>query len=72
VSTPRPRRPPRRGRRRAAIAAGFVVVFLAGLGLGGALEDGPPSGMQTLVRTLRPLPLVPAALRTVTVTTTPG
>jgi hypothetical protein len=46
-----------------------AVAFLAGLGLGEALENEPPSGTQTIVRTLRPLPLVPAAVSTVTVTT---
>jgi len=46
-----------------------VVVFLAGVGLGGALHDNPgTSGKQTLVRTLHPLPLVPVARKTVTVT----
>lgn len=48
-----------------AFAAG---VFAAGLSLGRALEEGPsPGGTQTVVRTLKPLPLPPATL-TVTVT----
>jgi hypothetical protein len=45
------------------------VVFLAGIGLGEALEDSPPAGTQTLVRTLAPLRLAPIVQRTVTVTT---
>ena len=46
-------------------------VFLAGVGLGKALHDNPDtSGTQTLVRTLHPLPLVPVAHNTVTVTVT--
>jgi hypothetical protein len=50
-----------------AIAA--VVVFVVGLAVGEAAHDNPaPGGTQTLVRTLRPLPLAPAALETVTVT----
>jgi hypothetical protein len=45
-----------------------VVVFAAGLALGQALQDNPsPGGTQTIVRTLRPLPLPPAR-ETVTVT----
>jgi hypothetical protein len=52
-------------------AAGIAVVFLAGVGLGQALHDKPDtSGTQTLVRTLHPLPLVPVAHNTVTVTVT--
>jgi len=50
-----------------AVAAAFVV----GIGVGEALHDNPkPGGTQTLVRTLKPLPLVPVARNTVTVTTT--
>jgi hypothetical protein len=67
VYRPRPRR--RRGRILLAIAAA-AAAFLIGLALGRALEDGPETGStQTLVRTLRPLPLPPAARETVTVTT---
>jgi hypothetical protein len=37
------------------------VVFAFGVALGQALHDNPkPGGSQTLVRTLRPLPLPPA------------
>jgi hypothetical protein len=44
-------------------------VFALGVGLGEALNDAPPgAGTQTLVRTLKPLPLAPAARQTVTVT----
>jgi hypothetical protein len=46
-----------------------VLVFLIGIGLGKALDDNPkPGGTQTVVRTLHPLPLVPVAQNTVTVT----
>jgi hypothetical protein len=56
-------------RRRAAVGAGLVLAFVVGTALGEALgEDSTPSGTQTLVRTLRPLPLAPAARETVTVT----
>ena len=49
--------------------AGVAVVFALGVALGEALHDNPkPGGTQTLVRTLEPLPLAPAALETVTVT----
>jgi hypothetical protein len=50
-----------------AIAA--LLVFAVGIGLGEALNDNPqPGGTQTLIRTLEPLPLAPAARATVTVT----
>ena len=56
-------------RRRVILAAVVVVVFALGVGLGQALNDNPqPGGRQTLIRTLRPLPLAPAARETVTVT----
>jgi hypothetical protein len=46
-----------------------AVAFVVGVALGEALgEDTTPSGTQTLVRTLQPLPLAPAARETVTVT----
>jgi hypothetical protein len=46
-------------------AAGFAV----GIAVGESLHDNPrPGGTQTLVRTLKPLPLAPAARETVTVT----
>jgi hypothetical protein len=48
---------------------GVIVAFVVGIALGQALqEDTPAGGTQTLVRTLRPLPLPPAARETVTVT----
>jgi hypothetical protein len=57
--------------RRALVAGAIVVVFVLGIAVGEAAHDNPkPGGTQTLVRTLRPLPLAPAALETVTVTTT--
>jgi hypothetical protein len=50
----------------------LVVVFAVGVAVGEALNDNPaPGGSQTLVRTLNPLPLAPAAQTTVTITTTP-
>jgi hypothetical protein len=56
-------------RSRLLLAAGVLVVFALGIGLGQALNDNPkPGGSQTLVRTLKPLPLTPAARATVTVT----
>jgi hypothetical protein len=56
-------------RRTLFVAAAAVVVFVVGIALGQALNDGSePGGTQTLVRTLRPLPLAPAARETVTVT----
>jgi hypothetical protein len=53
------------------LAVGGVVLFAGGVGLGQALDDNAEeSGTQTLLRTLHPLPLAPAARTTVTVTTT--
>jgi hypothetical protein len=53
-----------------AAAAGVVVIFVIGVAVGESLHDNPrPGGTQTLVRTLKPLPLAPAARETVTVTT---
>jgi hypothetical protein len=52
------------------VAAALVVVFVAGLALGQSLDDNPsPGPTQTLVRTLKPLEVPPAA-ETVTVTVT--
>ena len=68
VSRPRPQR--RRRRLRALwwpLAA--LVAFAAGIFVGEALRDNPtPGGTQTVVRTLKPLPVAPAAAKTVTVT----
>jgi hypothetical protein len=56
-------------RKLVAVVVGAVVVFGVGVSLGEALHDNPrPGGTQTLVRTLKPLPLAPAARETVTVT----
>lgn len=56
-------------KRRLLLAAAVVVAFAVGIALGEALHDNPrPGGTQTLVRTLHPLPLTPAARETVTVT----
>jgi hypothetical protein len=71
VITPARRaRPPRRSRARLLVPiAGAAVAFLVGVALGEALHDNPrPGGTQTLVRTLHPLPLAPAARETVTIT----
>jgi hypothetical protein len=52
-----------------AAAIGAIVVFAVGVAVGESLRDTPkPGGTQTIVRTLRPLPLAPAARTTVTVT----
>jgi hypothetical protein len=70
---PRSLAPPRRGPswRLLLALSGVVVAFVTGIGLGEALHDNPKQGgTQTLVRTLRPLPLVPVVHNTVTVTTT--
>ncbi|HWB22343.1 MAG TPA: hypothetical protein VG652_05605 [Gaiellaceae bacterium] len=46
------------------------AIFVTGVGLGEALHDNStPTGEQTIVRTLNPLPLLPAPATTVTVTT---
>jgi len=56
-------------KRRLLVAGGLVVAFVVGIALGEALHDNPsPGGTQTLVRTLHPLPLAPAARETITVT----
>jgi len=56
-------------RRRVVICAGLVLAFVVGIAFGQALgDDSTPSGTQTLVRTLQPLPLAPAARETVTIT----
>jgi len=53
------------------MAAGLVLAFAVGVAVGEALQDNSkPGGTQTLVRTLKPLPLAPAARETVTVTVT--
>ena len=55
--------------RRLAAAVVAVVTFAVGVAVGEALHDNPqPGGTQTLVRTLKPLALAPAARETVTVT----
>jgi hypothetical protein len=51
------------------LGAAVLVIFVVGVALGEALNDNStPAGTQTLVRTLNPLPLAPAARETVTVT----
>ena len=56
-------------RRIALIVVSAAIVFAVGISLGEALHDNPqPGGTQTIVRTLQPLPLAPAARETVTVT----
>ena len=53
------------------VGVGLILAFVVGIALGEALHDNPkPGGTQTLVRTLQPLPLEPAAQPTVTVTVT--
>jgi hypothetical protein len=56
-------------RRRLLLGVALAAAFVVGIALGEALDDSsPPAGSQTLVRTLSPLPLAPAARETVTVT----
>ena len=56
-------------RRIALTVVGAAVVFAVGIAFGQALHDNPkPGGTQSLVRTLQPLPLAPAARQTVTIT----
>ena len=68
-------RPPRarrtsHARRRLLVLAGLGIAFVLGIGLGEALDDGSSgAGGQTMVRTLRPLPITPLPPETVTVTT---
>ena len=51
------------------MAVVVLVAFAVGIALGESLREGPsPGGTQSLVRTLKPLPLAPAARTTVTVT----
>jgi hypothetical protein len=51
------------------VVAALIVAFAVGIALGESLDDNSsPGGTQSIVRTLNPLPLAPAALRTVTVT----
>src|SRR3954451_10505280 len=73
----RRRLPPLRARRdrlhavirRMLIAVALVAAFAVGIAVGESLDDSQaPAGTQTLVRTLKPLPLAPAARETVTVT----
>lgn len=67
----RPSRARRRRRVPLGVVAGIalVVSFVVGIAVGESLHDNPsPGGTQTVVRTLRPLPLAPAARSTVTVT----
>jgi hypothetical protein len=72
VTAPLSRRAAARRRRRSrglAVLVGLAVVFAVGVALGASLHDNPsPGGTQTLVRTLLPLQLAPAARTTVTVT----
>ena len=52
-----------------AAGIGAVVLFVVGVAVGESLHDNPkPGGTQTIVQTLKPLPLAPAARETVTVT----
>ncbi len=67
-----PLQPRRRRRRRVRTLVRLGVVAIAfgiGVAVGEALHDNPkPGGPRTVVRTLTPLPLAPAARETVTVT----
>jgi hypothetical protein len=74
ASSRRARRPPRRRRPALGVAlaaGGAVVAFLVGVAFGQTLDDNStPGGTQTIVRTLKPVPLPPAR-ETITVTTAP-
>ena len=63
MSEPSPRRRPSRRSpwpRRAIIAALVLAIFVIGIALGEALNDGPPApSTQTYVRTLEPVPQQP-------------
>jgi len=57
-TTPPRRRPPRRRRwpRRVVVTIAIVVIFLLGIAIGEALNDGPPPpSTETYVRTLEPM-----------------
>jgi hypothetical protein len=70
ASPPARRRRKRRRSRFLVPLLGAVVVFGLGVALGEALHDNPkPGGTQTILRTLNPLPLIPAPGPTVTITT---
>ena len=57
--------------RRLLLLSLLGVAFVVGIGVGEALHDQPDvGGTQTLIRTLRPLPVTPIPPETVTVTTT--
>jgi hypothetical protein len=64
MSEPSPRRrPPRRSPwlRRTIIAGLVLAIFVFGIALGEALNDGPPApSTETYVRTLEPVPQQPA------------
>jgi hypothetical protein len=56
-------------KRVALLVAGALLVFAIGIAFGEALHDNPsPGGTQSIVRTLQPLQIAPAARETVTVT----
>jgi hypothetical protein len=56
-------------RRPLLVAVGLAVAFVAGIGLGEALNDQPDAGgTQTVVRNLQPLPVTAVPAETVTVT----
>jgi hypothetical protein len=64
--SPRRRQPRRSPWPRRAIVAGLVlVVFVLGIAVGEALNDGPPTtSTETYVRTLEPVPQQPATTTT--------
>jgi hypothetical protein len=68
--TPVERRRRRRRRRWPGVVVPLLLVLLVfafGVALGEALHDNPkPGGTQTLVRTLKPLPLAPVAAQSTT------
>ena len=51
------------------VVIGLAVAFAVGIAVGQSFDDASgTNGTQTVVRTLKPLPLAPAARETVTIT----
>ena len=56
-------------KRRLLVGLGLLAALAVGVAVGEALSDDPSGGgTQTIVRTLKPLPLAPVARETVTIT----
>ena len=69
MSSPRHGRRSGRLGRRLLVAGGLALAFVAGIGLGEALDDQPQAGgSQTVVRTLQPVSITAVPAETLTVT----